>query len=328
MRRTIAVLALVALAGCGRTGAGVAARVGDDPIPTSALTTHVERALADRAYAQTHSAADVQRTWVRRLIEDRLVREAARRLKVSVTTEEIDKAYAGYVTRFEDEEGLRRAAAGDGIGADDIRNEIARAVLEDKVADKLVEDVTVTDTQLRETYTKNLKDYDKAHIAHINTTDQRKAADVAARARAAGADFAGLAKQFSEDVRTQATGGDLGIVGNGEGKFAKVVEDAVFKAKTGDVLGPIKSGSTYEVVKVVERRTTTFEQARDDVRRRIIGDERVNRVSKYLQDLARELGLSVNPRFGHWDFQQGIVVASGDDLSSPAPSPGDLQPGP
>ena len=328
MRRTTLALALAVLAGCGRTGAGVAVRVGDDRIPTSTLTTHVERAMADRAYAQTHSAADIQRTWVRRLIEDRLVREAARRLKVSVTSQEIDKAYADYVTRFEGEEALRRAAAGDGIGPEDIRNEIARAVLEDKVADKLVEDVTVTDAQLRDTYAKNLKDYDKAHIAHINVADQRKAADVAARARAAGADFAALAKQFSEDVRTQATGGDLGVVGNGERKFAKVVEDAVFKAPTGAVLGPIRSGATYEIVKVVERRTTTFEAARDDVRRRIVGDERVNRVSRYLQDLAHELGLSVNPRFGHWDYQQGIVVASGDDLSSPAPSPGDLQPGP
>jgi parvulin-like peptidyl-prolyl isomerase len=316
----------VLLAGCGRSGAGLAARVGDDRIPTSALTARVERALADRAYAQSHSPADIQRTWVRRLIQDRLVREAARRLKVSVTSQDIDKAYADYVTRFEGEQALLRAAASDGIGAADVRSEIARATLQDKVADKLVADVTVTDAQLRETYAKNLKDYDKAHIAHINVADQRKAADAASRARAPGADFAALAKQFSEDVRTQATGGDLGIVGNGEGKFAKVVEDAVFKAKTGDVLGPIKSGTTYEIVKVVERRTTTFEQAREDVRRRIIGDARVNRVSKYLQDLAHELGLSVNPRFGRWDFQQGTVVASGDDLSSPAPSPGDLQP--
>lgn len=325
-RKTLALLAAVALAGCGRTGAGVAARVGDERIPTSAVAEHTARAMADRTFAQTQDVRNVQRVWVRRLIEEKLVDEAARRLGVALPKGRVDKAYDEYVARFEGKEQLERAAASDGIGPADIRGEIARAELRELIADKLVEDIVLSDAQLRDTYLKNIKDYDKAHLAHINVADPRKAANVAAQARHGG-DFAALAKANSEDVRTQATGGDLGVVGNGEGKLT-LLEREVFKpgVTTGAILGPIRSGSTYEIVKVVERRTTSFEQAREDVRRRVIGDERVKRLSDYLQKLAHELGLSVNPRFGRWDYQQGIVVPRGDDLSSPAPSPGDLQP--
>jgi foldase protein PrsA len=317
-------LAGLLLAGCGNgtgSGIGVAARVGDNGITTTALRDRVERGYADRVFAQQHSREDYQRGWLQRLVRAELVRVAARRLGVTVSKADVDKRFDQFVETEGSRELFEKNAADQGTAKGDLRQAVADLVLYDAVADKLVADVTVTDAELRAAYQKALPRFDVAHIAHVAVDDKKTADLVAAQARG-GADFAALAKKYSKDVNTKDEGGDLGEIGNGDGKFEKSFERAVFSAQTGAIVGPIKAQSGYEVVRIVKRRTTTFEQARDEVRRAVIGQQRDAKVAAYLNDLATELHVVVNPRFGRWDAQRG-VVASGDDLSSPAPSPGD-----
>jgi parvulin-like peptidyl-prolyl isomerase len=322
-RLPLALAALALASGCGRTGIGVAARVGDTRIETQALTERVERGYANRAYAQQHPKSDYQRLWLTRLVNAELVRVAARRLHVTVTVDQVDTRYQQFVQDAGGEETFVRRAAQEGFARADLRTVIAEFVLRDAVADKLVEDVVVSDEQLRAAYAQALPQFDVAHIAHISVADKKTADDVAAQARAAGADFAKLAKKYSKDVNTATEGGDLGTIGNGDGKFQKSFEQAVFTGHTGSVVGPIKAQSGYEIVKVIERRTRTFEQARDEVRRAVIGQQRDDKFAAYMTALAKELHVSVNPRFGRWDPARGVTATAGDDLSSPAPSPGD-----
>jgi foldase protein PrsA len=328
-RLPLALAALALVSGCGRTGIGVAARVGDTRIETSALTARVDRGYANRAFAQQTPKADYQRSWLNKLISAELVRVAARRLHVTVTAAQVDARYQQFVQDAGSEEALVRQAAQQGIAKEDLRTAIAEFVLRDAVADKLVENVAVSDEQLRAAYAKALPQFDVAHIAHIAVADRKTADAVVAQARAAGADFAKLAKKYSKDPNTASEGGDLGSIGNGDGKFQKSFEQAVFTGHTGSIVGPIKAQSGYEIVKVIERRTRTFEQARDEVRRAVIGQQRDDKMNAYMTDLAKELHVSVNPRFGRWDPARGGVTATaGDDLSSPAPSPGDNAPAP
>jgi foldase protein PrsA len=322
------VAAALLLVGCGRTGAGVAARVGDARIMTSALEARVTRGYANRTFAQQQTQADYQRAWLNRLITSRLVEVAAKRLHVSVSDQEIDQRLEDFAKNSGGLAALEQQAAGQGIAKEDLRQAIADLSLRDAVADKLVENVTVTDAQLRAEYQRELPHLDVAHIAHVVVTDKKTADKVAAEARG-GADFAALAKKYSQDQNTAPSGGDLGNIGNGEGKFQKAFEQAVFTGKTGSIVGPVKAQSGYEIIKVIERRTTTYAQARTDLRRAVIGQTRDQKMATYLTDLATELGVTVNPRFGTWDpANAGVSPADGNVLSSPAPSPGDLQGGP
>lgn len=65
----------------------------------------------------------------------------------------------------------------------------------------------------------------------------------------AGDDFAKLAKMFSQCPSGNA-GGDLGYFGKGQ--MVKPFEDACFKAKAGDVVGPVKTQFGWHVIKVVD----------------------------------------------------------------------------
>lgn len=54
-----------------------------------------------------------------------------------------------------------------------------------------------------------------------------------------GKDFAALAKQYSRDVASGQRGGDLGWFT--KGRMAPAFEDAVFKARIGEVVGPVRT---------------------------------------------------------------------------------------
>jgi parvulin-like peptidyl-prolyl isomerase len=67
----------------------------------------------------------------------------------------------------------------------------------------------------------------------------------------AGADFAALAKQYSEDTGSRDEGGELGWFG--KGRMVAEFEDAAFKLQPGQVSDPVKTQFGYHLIKVEER---------------------------------------------------------------------------
>ncbi|HTK83422.1 MAG TPA: peptidylprolyl isomerase [Bacteroidota bacterium] len=66
-----------------------------------------------------------------------------------------------------------------------------------------------------------------------------------------GKDFATLARENSTDKSSGMKGGDLGWFG--KGRMVKEFETAAFKAKIGEIVGPVKSAFGYHIIKVVAR---------------------------------------------------------------------------
>ncbi len=75
------------------------------------------------------------------------------------------------------------------------------------------------------------------------------AKEIAQRARN-GEDFAALAKQYSADG-SASRGGDLGWFG--KGRMVKPFEDAAFKAKPGQIVGPVRSQFGFHIINVLAR---------------------------------------------------------------------------
>jgi len=94
-----------------------------------------------------------------------------------------------------------------------------------------------------------------AHVAHIllkfndkNKEEKRKQAiDLINRIKK-GENISDLARQYSEDPSAQQNGGDLGW--QGKGYYVKEFEDAILKAKPGDVVGPVETQFGFHVIKV------------------------------------------------------------------------------
>jgi len=98
---------------------------------------------------------------------------------------------------------------------------------------------------------------------------EAKAKALAVQAKAAGADFAALARQNSDDGGSKDGGGDLGWIAQ-NGQMAKAFEDAVFATPTGTISGPTKSEFGWHIIQVREikaGREIPFEQARPELER-------------------------------------------------------------
>ena len=87
---------------------------------------------------------------------------------------------------------------------------------------------------------------DRATATRSKAEAKKLADEVLAKAQAPDADFAALAKQYS-DCPSKAQGGDLGAFGRG--KMAKAFEDSAFSLQVGQMSGIVETPFGYHVIK-------------------------------------------------------------------------------
>jgi peptidyl-prolyl cis-trans isomerase C len=83
----------------------------------------------------------------------------------------------------------------------------------------------------------------------------------------AGADFATVAKESSDDKGSGANGGDLGSFGRG--KMIPEFEKEAFTLQVGQMSQPVKSAYGYHLIKVESHATKPFEEVKADILKRI-----------------------------------------------------------
>ena len=92
----------------------------------------------------------------------------------------------------------------------------------------------------------------KAGDARSDAEAQARAAEALAKARG-GADFAALAKEYSDDPSAAGNNGDLGFFQRGQ--MVKPFEDAAFAlTKPGELAGPVKTDFGYHILRFQARR--------------------------------------------------------------------------
>ncbi len=132
---------------------------------------------------------------------------------------------------------------------DGYKKQLAKSYLEDK---------EVTDKLIREAYDRMQLDVDISHIL-VNCDRNKSAADtLRAYTRASnwlkmikkGADFNKMAIDSSEDKSVKENKGNLGFITAMLPDGYYEVEKAIYSAKPGDVIGPIRSNSGYHLLRV------------------------------------------------------------------------------
>jgi parvulin-like peptidyl-prolyl isomerase len=316
-------VAALVLVGCGNNSSspGAAALVGSQRISTDTLQKTVDRALRD-PQAKTKLGSDRAR-FVRdelgRLINNDVIAAAAAAHGITVSNTEIDTQIGQFAQQAGGQAQLEQSAAQNGVPKEDLRNFIRFYVMQQKLADKLVSDVPVSQSQLQAAYQKNIDQFDQVHSAHILVKDKKTADKIFAQVKRSPGDFAKLAARYSQDTSNKNSGGDLGFAGHGQ--FVKPFSDAIFAAKPGAFL-EVHSQFGWHVVHVIARKKVTLQQATPQLKNEVLKTQRDALLKKTLADEAKKLGIHVNPRYGKWDSKNGQVVpVSGkSDVSSPSPT--------
>jgi len=167
---------------------------------------------------------------------------------------------------------------------------------------KLRRTLSVPETQISEYYASHQQEFqqgEQVDVRHIlirpKTQDdagwqdtQTRAREVFAKVMAPGADFAALARQYSEDPGSKESGGELGWFPRG--RMVKEFEDAAFGLSPGQVSGPVKSQFGYHIIKLEGRRPgglRTLGEVRDLIKEKLqegLADAEGNRRATALRE--------------------------------------------
>ena len=124
--------------------------------------------------------------------------------------------------------------------------------------------ITVPEAEIAAFYQQNLSQYQtpaQVRASHIlfklegkdEKGVQALAADVLKKATAPGADFAALAKQYSEDDSNNQNGGDLDYFGRG--RMVAEFEQAAFGMKAGEISNLVETAFGFHIIKVVDNKS-------------------------------------------------------------------------
>ena len=228
------------------------------------------------------------------LIQEAILAQQAKKLHISVSKREIEdaynKQYNDILQRYnltEDQLASILQAQGqtlEGFKAQ-LRDSAARQLRNEKLREKVVGQIDPTDDELQAYFEKNIAKYDQPEqirASHILVKDEETAKEVLEKLKS-GADFAELAKEYSQDPGTKDKGGDLGWFSRG--RMVKEFEDAAFALKNvGDISDIVKTSYGYHIIKLTGRKphhTPTLDEVKDQVREDYIKDETNKRFSDW-----------------------------------------------
>jgi peptidyl-prolyl cis-trans isomerase D len=154
----------------------------------------------------------------------------------------------------------------------------------------------VTEAQLEAEYNRRLPDYtvqEQVKASHILLrTEGKKEEEVRARAEdvlkqaRAGADFAQLAKKYSDDESNRDQGGDLDYFTRG--KMVPEFEDAAFKLESGQISDLVKTQYGFHVIKIVDKKAGSVKPLAE-VRPQLFDQLKYDAAERQVTELAQKL---------------------------------------
>lgn len=169
---------------------------------------------------------------------------------------------------------------------------------------KFPEDLKVADEEIAAQYQKDLDQVFKrpelVRASHIliktdeMKTDEEKAAakkkieGILTETKQPGADFAALAKKYS-DCPSKEEGGDLDFFPR-EGAMVKAFADAAFAMKVGTISDIVETNFGYHIIKVTDRKpesTITIEKAKDYLRTQLRAEKEGKTRNQFVEELKK-----------------------------------------
>ena len=259
----------------------VAVLVNGQPIAAAAVQGEIKGILG-RFQEQGRKPSDTEMASLRESVLEKMIKlellsQESKKAGVSVSATDIDNELKVYKKGFADDKSFAKALGEAGITEGELRKQIGKNLTIQKFIDtKFKGKAQVTEQEAKDFYNNNQDKFvqpEMAHARHILITaketepkadkDRKRAKLVQIKKQLKdGADFAELAKQFS-DCPSKERGGDLGFFPRGQ--MVKPFEQAVFKMMPGDVSDVVETEFGFHLIKLEEKKpakTVSFDEAK------------------------------------------------------------------
>jgi foldase protein PrsA len=230
---------------------------------------------------------------LRAIIEERLVRQEARRQGIKMLPEQVQALFEAERAKFPSQAAFERDLHARGYTA----QAFIETLITEAMLTQLIERLTaVSDDEIKSYYLEHQADFSKPAQAYVFliATGTIEEAYLVRERLAAGDKFDDVARELSKDS-SGAEGGDLGWV-TGPELPDQVIADAVQSMEPGVVSSPLRAGDQFHIVMVKERRAAqivALAAARAQIETTLKATKAVSR-EDYVAMLARKATIEVN----------------------------------
>ncbi|MBC7318048.1 tetratricopeptide repeat protein [Candidatus Bipolaricaulota bacterium] len=248
-----------------------------------------------------------QREAAEALIRQVIIQNEADRLRIRVPAAELDQAvkdrYDQIVQQVGGEEILKLYLEGQNLTLDEYKKLLRQSeearLREEKLKAAVVGAVEPTDADLEAYLSANQSAYqtepEKIKVAHILVKDAKLADELLAKVQEPDADFAALAREYSEDADTKEKGGETDFFSRYESPFSTTVTDVIWALNPGEVR-LVEDDQGYHIVKLLERKPPVvppLSEIRDKVREDYVRDETNRRWESWYKEKREKVKLEV-----------------------------------
>jgi peptidyl-prolyl cis-trans isomerase C len=228
-------------------------------------------------------------------------------LNVTVTDAEIDNSLSELRKDFQgNEQQFQAAIAARGMTTEQMRSDAATQLRISKMVQAETFSLPgLSEAEAREFYDKNPDKFkpEEVRASHIlirvPNNDQTIVAKAQAKAESVlkqtqgGADFADLAKKYSDD-ESKKNGGDLGFFPRG--KLPPPFEQAAFSLKPGQLSEIVVTQFGFHIIKVIDRRVlpmTPFEQVSPQIREMLFTQRKEEKAKAFVESVKNKAKIEV-----------------------------------
>src|SRR6202050_3606650 len=284
---SIALLSGGFVSGCKHSyGPDVVATVNGQPIERSEVEKDYRDNMGNNKEQPTKKHADATRqTILKQLIDDEIMQQAAKKMNLVASDEEVDARLAEMKAPYTQEEFDKRLQAAS-MSLADLRLNIRRNLTSEKLMNKEVTSrINITDADISNFYNANKAQFNfiepKYNIADIVVTSQptpmqqganlqnsKASNDVEARRKIemihnrleSGEDFSTLANNYSEDTSDANNGGNMGFIPESSLRGQAPVFAAISRLQPGQMTEVIplmppgaRAPAGYAIYKLIEK---------------------------------------------------------------------------
>jgi len=231
-----------------------------------------------------------QRDMTAQMVSEEVERQEAEKRGITVTSDEVDAIieqviedkYLGSLEKLQEDFARR------GVKEDDLRQQIVRQLLHQKILASLRDEVAVTEDEARARYEADKSNYvtpEKRQVRQVVVADEAAASAIRDRI-VAGDDMPVIAGQSSIDTKTKTNGGLVGLVARPQ--LPKVVGDAAFSLQANEVSAPFKADLGWYVIRVeiiVPATNRTFDEVKDELIMHLSNQNLTERYKTYTEEI-------------------------------------------
>lgn len=248
--------------------------------------------------------SNIKSQFLSMLADEFLLLQKAEELKVVPESSELEKETLKRIEedkKDKTDEEFKKEIEDYGINLEEYKENIKKSIIVDKLYEKIVKDVNVTDEEVTNYYNTNLYDFteqpnvmDISRILVEKDEDAKKVIDEYNN----GAKFEELAKKYSKEAETKDKGGALGEVKYNDSNYDRFFLAAAIALDEGKISPPTPTANGYYIIKMNSKKefpAKPLVDVKEGIKNELFVQAKDNKYRETLQEWKQKTKIKLYP---------------------------------